>query len=721
MQLQTFAAQDSNGNVQTSPTVYIYALGTTNPISGLEDENGAPLTNPFTGGADGRIVVAAPTGVYDMRVVKGAFDSTQVVQFIDLDAQVAAAELAENNASSSANAAAASAAAAAVITNISQVQTFTNPLQLSSRVAMTAAASGSNGIQVLDNVQNNMGLNNFTLNWKGSLPDYTPSADQTLRRKHDGTNGYILSIRTTGVIRLQLNGFNYDSTVAMSTLVSDGNVAEIEAAITRETESAAGQVLFFVNGVQLGTAVVIAAHGDLDTELVTNGTFDANIDGWSGTNATLSYASGKLRISTTANFSSANQSIVTVVGATYLVTAVSTFVSGSDRSYLQVLSAGVTTGNTQAASGIKSLLFTAGATSTEIRLGVTGSGSVIDFDNASVKRIETASTTATEYIMGTSAVRTAGTVNEALIYNRALSAAEVLSLCVNGVDLADVGASQIELASGAWINTHTTSFGTFSSAASAGFTASTAGGVTDARVRVVASFVAGKKYRITFLPTYSGVTSLAFGTGNAYSPQQIVIPNTTPIPSGAKYTVEFNCGANANSAVFFVSASAGGSIEVAEFSALAIGTTAHYNAQDAQSNTGQIFDSSGNRNHALLPAAGATVLPRRLNGEVRWTNTWDGTNELQYIGGVNQAILPANTYIESIIGTVSGATPHDIIIGDGSDTDRYVTITTGLAAGTTSFALASRTTDGTNLKLTVDPDTNATMTIAWTITYRILE
>jgi hypothetical protein len=94
---------------------------------------------------------------------------------------------------------------------------------------------------------------------------------------------------------------------------------------------------------------------------------------------------------------------------------------------------------------------------------------------------------------------------------------------------------------------------------------------------------------------------------------------------------------------------------------------------------------------------------------------------LQYIGGVNQALLPANAYIESIVGTVSGATPHDIIVGDGSDTDRYVTITTGLATGTNTFTVANRTTDATNLKLTVTPDTAATMSIAWVITYYRLE
>jgi hypothetical protein len=168
---------------------------------------------------------------------------------------------------------------------------------------------------------------------------------------------------------------------------------------------------------------------------------------------------------------------------------------------------------------------------------------------------------------------------------------------------------------------------------------------------------------------------------------------------------------------------AGEILYVRDFELLILGLTSELLASNAQSDTGQILDSSGNKNHALLPASGATVVGRPVSQtrEVRWTNTWDGTNELQYIGGVNQAILPANAYIESIIGTVSGATPHDIIVGNGSDTDRYVTITTGLAAGTTSFALANRTTDGTNLKLTVDPDTDATMSIAWVIRFSTLE
>jgi hypothetical protein len=323
--------------------------------------------------------------------------------------------------------------------------------------------------------------------------------------------------------------------------------------------------------------------------------------------------------------------------------------------------------------------------------------------------------------------RTDSDLQAARLFNRALTAAEVLDLSINGVALADRGASQTELSSGAWLNTFTTSFDTFASAGASAFTASDATTKTGIRVYVAAPVKTGKNYRIEFTPTFTNATlasiTASTGTGSALGFTPAL---TAPaIVSGQKYIVEV-AGPSADRAniLFTINTGAGGgSFAITDFSVKQIGLTSELLASNAQSNTGQIFDTSGNKNHALLPASGATVVgsPEAIPHEVRWTNTWAGTNELQYIGGVNQAILPANAYIESIIGTVSGATPHDIIVGNGSDTDRYVTITTGLAAGTTSFTLASRTTDGTNLKLTADPDTDCTMSIAWVIKYTTLE
>jgi hypothetical protein len=160
-----------------------------------------------------------------------------------------------------------------------------------------------------------------------------------------------------------------------------------------------------------------------------------------------------------------------------------------------------------------------------------------------------------------------------------------------------------------------------------------------------------------------------------------------------------------------------------------IGCTLQLEAENAQWDTGQIFDTSGNKNHGMLPATGATVLPRKTRFEVRGTNTWTGTQELQYIGGVNQAILPANAFIETIAVKVTGADVHDVFVGDGVDVDRYVVISGGggghggvaMTVGSYTLPIANHATDGTNLKLTVDPDTDCTMTIAWVITYYTME
>jgi hypothetical protein len=328
-------------------------------------------------------------------------------------------------------------------------------------------------------------------------------------------------------------------------------------------------------------------------------------------------------------------------------------------------------------------------------------------------------------------------------YNRALTSAEVLDLSINGPALADRGASQANEITGAAVNfsvdqadtgvdaTDRATFATNNPGASLSST------VTDVSVSAgVLTFTGvalstlvfsgvivprGKNYQAVF--NVSSLTDSWFwrqGSADSAGNIQAVTLGLNTLTFKSRSTVT-------SSTLYLQNVGSGGTISVDAStipnSIRQLGITSELIASNAQSDTGQILDSSGNKNHALLPASGATVVGRPVSQtrEVRWTNTWAGTNELQYIGGVNQAILPANAYIESIVGTVSGATPHDIIVGDGSDTDRYVTITTGLAAGTTTFTLASRTTDGTNLKLTVDPDTNSDMSIAWVIKYTTLE
>jgi hypothetical protein len=99
VELKTFFAQDLQGNVIPNPTVTLYLPGTTTLASGLQNSAGASLSNPFTGGSTGQIVLAAPDGDYDMKVAGGGRELVMRVRF--------------NSASDTALSAAAAAAASA--------------------------------------------------------------------------------------------------------------------------------------------------------------------------------------------------------------------------------------------------------------------------------------------------------------------------------------------------------------------------------------------------------------------------------------------------------------------------------------------------------------------------------------------------------------------------------------------------------------------------------
>ncbi len=568
------------------------------------------------------------------------------------------------------------------------------------------------------------------------MPDWTPAADVILLNKHDGTNGYILTLLTTGILRTTINATNYDSTVA--TGITDNYVAVIDVDITRETASVAGSVVFTLNGVILGASVAITATGDTTTELVTNGNFATDTDWTKGTGWTIA-AGFATKVAGVA--SSLSQTVTLVPGRTYAVTFTATRTAGTvvprftgttDVSATGISASGTYTVYLTAVTGNNTVAFAATSTF---------AGTI---DDVSVKSVLlTVDNTSSLYVCGTSAVRSASQWFSHRLFNRAKTVAQNLGMFVNGVPFADIGASQTPVYAGDYsvgVDSVTTTTGTTLTGNIDGIDAENdwlrverTGATGNNFCLLPVSGLVGKQVRTSIKihnATGSGVSyfyisyvnsppsatqqvvvAIAAGTTKTIS-LDAILSRTTTI-AVAPCTIDGNNTNVATSSIYYVK----------ESFIYKSGCTSELLSENAQSNTGQVLDTSGNKQHALLPAAGASIMGAisARRGEVRWTNTWAGTNELQYIGGVNQAILPSNAYIESIVGTVSGATPHDIIVGDGSDTDRYVTITTGLAAGTTSFTVAARTTDGTNLKLTVDPDTNATMSIAWVITYYQLE
>lgn len=169
----------------------------------------------------------------------------------------------------------------------------------------------------------------------------------------------------------------------------------------RHWQETAGYTIADDAGENIGFASDSALWGDASyvamlaaqPELITNGTFDSDVSGWTGVTATLAFASAKMRVTATAAFGRANQTFPTTVGRTYRMAGTSTYVSGANQSYIAknddgaALAAVTSAGGTTAAADAKALLFPATSATTYGSLGVTVSGAVADFDDISVKKV----------------------------------------------------------------------------------------------------------------------------------------------------------------------------------------------------------------------------------------------------------------------------------------------------------------------------------------------
>jgi len=325
------------------------------------------------------------------------------------------------------------------------------------------------------------------------------------------------------------------------------------------------------------------------------------------------------------------------------------------------------------------------------------------------------------YAMGTDAIRTAGIDKGDLVYNRALTAAEVLALYRNGVDFADKWGSQTELifaASGnANNNTFTSDTGWWNK--EAGWTIADGvahfNGISNRALYKPATV--NTVYFVNYRVVY---TVKNYSSGGVRVRLGATTYGITRTANGI-YSEDLYFGATGNNTIYFLSV--GTSIlDIDDILVYRIGATLALEGEGMQPAPGQCLDSTTNKLHGMQPATGSSLTRKKDTFEVRWTNIWAGTNEAQYVGGINQAVLPTKFVIERIIITLAGADVQDFILGDGATTDKFIALTSGIAAGTYEFLkndatypLAASIGDGTNFKLVIDPDTNCTMTATITV------
>jgi hypothetical protein len=336
-------------------------------------------------------------------------------------------------------------------------------------------------------------------------------------------------------------------------------------------------------------------------------------------------------------------------------------------------------------------------------------------------------------------VRYAGSLLGMRLFNRALTAAEVLDLSINGVALADRGASQTPK------KTFDFSAGTDGLTAVAGTIAGNIDGIggVDNTCRLTATTTNSTRFVLAGIPSVmggrtrtqirvyrpsanvgaTGVQLWAI-TGTSISTTAIQIPADTwtaidvPIVgtgNQSDWALYFTNAAGSTSGfssgdIFYIES--GGTITQ-------LGLVSELLASNAQSNTGQIIDSSGNRNHALLPASGAMVVganPARSR-QVRGRLSWSAANTLQHLpGNINQEVLPPNAAIEFIDIESDGSL--SVNIGDGTTATRYASAA-ALVAGWNRVTLAAAFAGNTaaTRKITVTPTGSVTAVINVIVTY----
>lgn len=147
-----------------------------------------------------------------------------------------------------------------------------------------------------------------------------------------------------------------------------------------------------VRGLRLGVSLNRSRRVStpLNVELVTNGTFDTNTNGWTPVNSTLSIVSAAMRVTHTSGTAYAYQAVPTVAGEQYTVTGRA--VAGTHSPYIHV---GTTPNGFNYGFDGKAppadftpIVFTALGETTYISLtnSVQTAGWTGDFDNISMKR-----------------------------------------------------------------------------------------------------------------------------------------------------------------------------------------------------------------------------------------------------------------------------------------------------------------------------------------------
>ena len=288
----------------------------------------------------------------------------------------------------------------------------------------------------------------------------------------------------------------------------------------------------------------------------------------------------------------------------------------------------------------------------------------------------TVSNAAALYILGTSAVRTEGDTSGVVLYNRALTAAEVLSLYRNGIAFVDKWGSQTNLLTGIYddFNTNCANGAAIDAAYSPYWVdnSATSTSITSKVWSITANngaglgvggFIIGKSYRVSGL----NITTLT-GTWNWKQSGGTVIESVTG--TGLK-SVEFTA---VGEQIFLTSGSAGATLVIDQSGGVVtevqIGATLALESEGIQVDGWK--DSSTNGLNATYPTTGSSITRHvQLNTEMLLsvTNVSLAANADTTIYTVPTGRRALLTKAILVAGADAGATSALSIGADGTETD----------------------------------------------------
>lgn len=228
----------------------------------------------------------------------------------------------------------------------------------------------------------------------------------------------------------------------------------------------------------------------------------------------------------------------------------------------------------------------------------------------------------------------------------------------------------------------------------------------------------GRRFRLQFwAKSDSGNTSLTYSIGGGSGWPELT---TTLSASWQQFSTE--AVQTAAAGFFRVWIGGAGTFRIDKVEIVDLGVAARPVIQPTGWRGGTIRDASENRTAGVV-TTGVAAVSTLNRGAIRGRLTWSGTHEAKAFIA-DQALIPANSTIESIVVTASANTSGTgLSIGDGDTTAHWVASTT-LTAGadkTYFLTLANRVPQSTaanDLKFYVDPDSaNYTGTLNVTVNY----